>query len=143
MAAPAAAPPAEVKVDLNPNARLYCSNLKWELMDEDLKKLFEPFGKVTEARVVRERRTNYSRGYGFVTFDTEAEAKKALDGLNTKDIQGRPMRVELARSTGPHPPGSLPAGDRPRRRGRRGGRGRRRGGRRGRRPEDAGAPISE
>ena len=138
MATPAAAPPAEVKKDLNPKARLYCSNLKWELNDEEIKKIFEEFGKVAEARVVRERRTNFSRGYGFVTFETEAEAKKALDALNGKELQGRPIRVELARSTGPHPPGSVPAaGDLPpRRRGGRRGRGRRRGGRRGRRPED-------
>jgi len=91
--------PDEIKA--NAEARLYVSNLKWELKDEELKEIFGEYGKVTEARIVRDR-SQWSRGYGFVTFETKEESEKALAALNAKDVRGRPIRVEKARSTGPH-----------------------------------------
>jgi len=121
-------PKEEVKVELgDPESRLYVSNLKWELDDENLKEIFGQHGKVLEARIVRDKRTGWSRGYGFVTFDTKDEADKALDALNGKDVRERPIRVEKARSTGPTQSktnGDQSGAPRARGRGRAGGRGR-------------------
>ena len=100
----------EVKVA--PDSRLYVSNLKWELTDDELKIYFGAHGKVVEARIVRDRRTNWSRGYGFVTFETKEDAAKALAALNGKELKERALRVEIARSTGPtapRPPGDATA----------------------------------
>ena len=55
--------------------RLYVSNLKWQITEERLRKEFEHFGTVTEARVVRDRRSGWSRGFGFVSFDNDGNGQ--------------------------------------------------------------------
>lgn len=66
-------------------------------MDDDLRKLFEQFGAVSSAKVITDRETGRSRGFGFVEMDSDAEANKAIKGLNSKEIEGRAMSVSVAR----------------------------------------------
>jgi RNA recognition motif-containing protein len=76
---------------------MYVSNLSFHTSDEDLKKLFGQFGAVSSAKVITDRETGKSRGFGFVEMDSDAEAKEAIKNLNNKDIEGRAMSVSVAR----------------------------------------------
>ena len=76
---------------------MYVSNLSFHTKDEDLKKLFEQFGTVSSAKVITDRESGQSRGFGFVEMDSDAEAKEAMTGLNNKEIEGRAMSVTVAR----------------------------------------------
>ncbi len=76
---------------------MYVSNLSFHTGDDDLRKLFEQFGSVTSAKVISDRATGRSRGFGFVEMDSEAEAKEAIKGLNNKEIEGRAMSVSVAK----------------------------------------------
>ena len=76
---------------------LYVSNLGFHMTEEDLKKLFEPFGQVTSAKIINDRETGRSRGFGFVEMDSEKDGNEAIAKLNNKDIQGRPLSVSVAR----------------------------------------------
>lgn len=84
-----------------PSNRLYVSNLNWEIPDESLAATFGEHGAVEEARIVRDTRSGRSRGYGFVTFATEAEATAALNALNGAALNEREIGVDYATSTGP------------------------------------------
>lgn len=86
--------------------RLYVSNLPWATTEEELKDLFEGHGKVTNCEIVKDRETNRSRGFGFVTMADEAAGQSALQSLNDyeltpeNDHRARPrrIRVEVAKS---------------------------------------------
>lgn len=76
---------------------MYVSNLSFHTKDDDLKKLFEQFGAVSSAKVISDRETGRSRGFGFVEMDSEDEANAAMSGLHNKEIEGRAMSVTIAR----------------------------------------------
>lgn len=76
---------------------IYVGNLSYEASDEDLRAAFEGFGQVSSARVIRDKETGRSRGFGFVEMPNADEARKAIEGVNNKDIAGRPVRVNEAR----------------------------------------------
>lgn len=76
---------------------MYVSNLGLHASDDDLRKLFEPFGQVSSAKVITDRLTGNSRGFGFVEMDSEAEASQAMNGLNGKEMEGRFISVTVAR----------------------------------------------
>lgn len=76
---------------------MYVSNLSFHTKDADLRKLFEQFGPVSSAKVISDRETGRSRGFGFVEMDSDEEANAAIKGLNNKEIEGRPMSVSVAR----------------------------------------------
>ena len=76
---------------------MYVSNLSFHTGDDDLRKLFEQFGAVSSAKVINDRETGRSRGFGFVEMESDAEAKAAISGLNNKEVEGRPMSVSVAR----------------------------------------------
>lgn len=76
---------------------MYVSNLGFHISEDDLRKLFEPFGQVSSAKVITDRETGRSRGFGFVEMNSETEAKQAMDKLNNKEIEGRLMSVTVAR----------------------------------------------
>ena len=76
---------------------MYVSNLSFHTAEEDLRKMFEKFGTVSSAKIITDRETGRSRGFGFVEMDSEAEAKEAIIGLNNKEIEGRAMSVSVAR----------------------------------------------
>ena len=76
---------------------MYVSNLSFHTADDELKTLFEQFGAVSSAKVITDRETGRSRGFGFVEMASDDEAKEAIKGLNGKDIEGRAMSVSVAK----------------------------------------------
>lgn len=76
---------------------IYVGNLAYEVTDEDLNEAFSPFGEVTSARVIRDRFTDRSRGFGFVEMSNDTEAQTAIDDMNGKEIKGRAVTVNQAR----------------------------------------------
>ena len=76
---------------------LFVGSLPWSVNDEQLAQIFGEAGTVESARVITERDTGRSKGFGFVEMATEEEAKKAIDTLNGKEIEGRAITVNEAR----------------------------------------------
>ena len=72
---------------------IYVGNLPYDVSDSDLQQLFEKYGTVASARVVMDRATGRSKGFGFVQMDDRAEAEKAIAGANGYDMGGRALRV--------------------------------------------------
>ena len=77
---------------------IYVGNLPYKVRDEELRDAFEEFGEVYSAEVIVDRRSNRSKGYGFVRMDTESEANEAIDALHRSDFYGRELRVQPANS---------------------------------------------
>jgi RNA recognition motif-containing protein len=77
--------------------KLYCGNLSFNTSSSDLEQLFSQFGTVQSAQVVSDRDTGRSRGFGFVEMGSDAEAQAAIQGLNEKEYDGRPLTVNEAR----------------------------------------------
>ncbi|MBC7949633.1 MAG: RNA-binding protein [Chitinophagaceae bacterium] len=80
---------------------MYVSNLSFHTTDDDLRKLFEQYGAVSSAKVISDRETGKSRGFGFVEMGSDAEAKEAIKNLNNKEVEGRAMAVSVAREKSP------------------------------------------
>lgn len=78
--------------------KLFCGGLSWDTTDESLRAAFEVFGELTEAKVVYDRETNRSKGFGFVAFATEAAAREALEKMDNAVLDGRTIRVSEAKS---------------------------------------------
>jgi RNA recognition motif-containing protein len=76
---------------------MYVSNLSFHTTDEDLRKLFAQYGNVSSAKVITDRESGRSRGFGFVEMDSEAEANEAMKNLNNTEIEGRALSVTVAR----------------------------------------------
>jgi RNA recognition motif-containing protein len=76
---------------------MYVSNLSFHTTDENLRELFEKFGTVSSAKVITDRESGRSRGFGFVEMSADAEAKAAIQGLNNKEVEGRAMSVSVAK----------------------------------------------
>ncbi len=76
---------------------IYVGNITFSMKDGDLEELFKPFGQVSSARVIKDRFTDRSRGFGFVEMDNDEEADKAISELNGKDIDGRMLKISEAR----------------------------------------------
>ena len=84
--------------------KLYVGNLPYSTNDEELKQTFSEAGNVVESAVIMERHTGRSRGFGFVTMDTQEEAEKAIELFNGKDMGGRVLVVNEARPLQPRAP---------------------------------------
>ncbi|MGL6267402.1 MAG: RNA recognition motif domain-containing protein [Chitinophagaceae bacterium] len=80
---------------------MYVSNLSFNTNDDALKKLFEKFGTVSSAKVITDRETGRSRGFGFVEMANDTEANAAMSGLNNTEVEGRAMSVSVAREKQP------------------------------------------
>jgi len=76
---------------------MYVSNLSFHTSESDLRNLFSPFGNVTSAKVIMDRETGKSRGFGFVEMDVDAEGQAAMKALNSKEIEGRTLSVSIAK----------------------------------------------
>jgi RNA recognition motif-containing protein len=76
--------------------RLYVGNLPYAVTELDLRDLFGGLGTVTDAKIVTDRETGRPRGFGFVEMSTEDEARKAIEELNGRDVQGRQVAVKEA-----------------------------------------------
>ena len=72
---------------------IYVGNLPYDTTDQELQQLFEQSGRVASARVVMDRDTGRSKGFGFVEMPDRGEAEKAIQTLNGKDMNGRALRV--------------------------------------------------
>ncbi len=77
--------------------KLYVGNLSYDVNNESLTDMFKEFGEVTEAVVIVDRDTSRSKGFGFVTFTKEEDAAKAIKELDGKEIDGRSMKVNVAK----------------------------------------------
>ncbi len=81
--------------------KLYVGNLSYSVSSSDLEALFAPFGKVDSAEVISDRMTGRAKGFAFVEMSSDDEARKAIEGLNGKEHEGRPMVVNEARPREP------------------------------------------
>lgn len=83
----------------NPNAvEIYVGNLSYEMGNSELRKEFEKFGIVTSARIITQHNSRKSKGYGFVEMPHRTEAEEAIRALNNKEIKGRKIHVNEART---------------------------------------------
>ena len=76
---------------------LFVGGLAYKVTDDELKDFFATVGTVTSAKVIVDKYSNQSKGFGFVEMSTDEEAKKAVDELNGKELEGRPIAVSEAR----------------------------------------------
>ena len=76
---------------------IYVSNLSFHTSESDLNNLFSKFGTVTSAKIIMDRETNRSRGFGFIEMPSEEEGSAALFALNNKEIEGRMLSVSVAK----------------------------------------------
>lgn len=76
---------------------IFVSNLSFKMNEAQLKDMFEEFGKVSSAKIIKDRETDRSKGFGFVEMADEEDAKAAIEELNGKEIQGRSIVVNEAR----------------------------------------------
>jgi cold-inducible RNA-binding protein len=81
--------------------KIYVGNLPWSVDDAKLKEMFSEFGNVSEAVVIVNKFNNRSKGFGFVTYDSDEEAQKAISEMNEKEIEGRKLTVNEARPMEP------------------------------------------
>ena len=89
---------------------LYVSNLAYSVSDPELRAAFEAYGAVASARVIADRESGRSRGFGFVEMPNDAEANAAIRSLNSQDLGGRPIKVVEARPKEERPAGSFGGG---------------------------------
>ena len=76
---------------------IYVGNLSYEVTEEDLKEAFEGFGQIESVRIIKDNYSGRSKGFGFVEMSNNAEAQSAINGLNDKELKGRPLKVNTAR----------------------------------------------
>ncbi|OPX30077.1 MAG: RNA-binding protein [Candidatus Cloacimonas sp. 4484_143] len=76
---------------------IYVGNLPYKMRDEDLKELFAAFGTVEECKVIMDRDSGRSKGFGFVEMTQQTEGKEAIKELDGKDIDGRNLRINVAK----------------------------------------------
>ncbi len=76
---------------------IYVGNLSYKMTDEDLSNLFKDFGDVTEGKIVIDRETGRSKGFGFVEMTNQAEGEEAIKQLDGKEVDGRNIKVNVAR----------------------------------------------
>ena len=76
---------------------VYVGNLNYDLSEDDLKQAFEEFGEVTSAKIISDRYSGRSQGFGFVEMSSDDEAKAAIEALSGKELNGRTMVVNEAR----------------------------------------------
>lgn len=84
--------------------KLYVGNLPYTVRDEDLQQAFGAFGNVNSAKVMMERDTGRSKGFGFVEMGSDAEAQSAISGMNGQSLGGRSLVVNEARPMEARPP---------------------------------------
>ncbi len=76
---------------------IYVGNLSREVTEEDLRQAFEAFGEVTSAKIINDRYSGESRGFGFVEMPSKADGESAITGLKEKELKGRTITVNEAR----------------------------------------------
>ena len=84
--------------------KVYVGNLPFSVEDGKLKELFSEFGEIEEATIIKDKYSGRSKGFGFVTFKDDAAAKKAIESLNDKEVEGRKLKVNEAKPMDPDRP---------------------------------------
>jgi len=84
---------------------IYVGNLSYDVTEDDLREAFEAFGQVTSVKIITDKYTSESRGFGFVEMPNHQEAKSAISGLDGKDLKGRTLKVNEARPRNDRPGG--------------------------------------
>lgn len=82
---------------------IYVGNLSYSSTEESLRSHFEPYGEVASVKVITDRETGRSRGFGFVEMPNSDEAQKAIEALDGKELDGRALRVNEARPKSERP----------------------------------------
>jgi RNA recognition motif-containing protein len=85
---------------------IYVGNLSRAVTEEELRRTFEPFGKVESATLIKDRMSGEPRGFGFIDMPVQSEAEAAITGLNGKELQGQAMVINEARPRKEHRGGS-------------------------------------
>ncbi len=93
-------------------ANLFVGSLAYATTDDSLKAFFEAIGPVASARVITDRESGRSKGFGFVEFEDEANNQKAIDELNGKELDGRAVAISVARPREDKPRGDFGGGNR-------------------------------
>ena len=76
---------------------IYAGNLLYEVSEDELREIFENYGEVSSAKIIFDRFSGRSKGFGFVEMPNDDEAQKAVDELEGSEVQGRTMKVNKAR----------------------------------------------
>lgn len=76
---------------------IYVGNLPYTVVEEDLREIFEEYGEVASVKIINDKLTGRSKGFGFVEMDDDDEAKKAIEELNNADLSGRNIKVNESR----------------------------------------------
>lgn len=76
---------------------IYVGNLSYETSEDDLRSAFEAYGEVDSAKIITDRDTGRSKGFGFVEMPDQGNGESAIEGLNSQDLNGRALRVNEAR----------------------------------------------
>jgi cold-inducible RNA-binding protein len=87
--------------EIGMSKKLFVGGLSWGTDDEGLRRAFERFGQISEAKVISDRETGRSRGFGFVTFENDQDAMSALSEMDGKEIDGRAIKVNEAQERAP------------------------------------------
>ncbi len=77
--------------------QIYVGNLTYSMTEDSLKELFAPYGEVTSVKIIKDRLTDRSRGFGFVEMENKDEAESAIQKIDGTEVEGRNMKVNLAR----------------------------------------------
>lgn len=93
-------------------AKLFVGGLSWDTDDAALRAAFAPFGDIVEAKVVTERETGRSRGFGFVSYTSDASASDAMNKMNGRMLDGRNLKVDIAAEKSGGRGGGFGGGDR-------------------------------
>ena len=84
---------------------IYIGNLPFSATEDELRQLFSEFGQVESVSLITDRQTGRARGFGFVVMPDDAEAQKAIEQANGKELDGRPLKVNEARQRASDPDG--------------------------------------
>ena len=83
---------------------IYVGNLPYSVTDKDLRAAFAEFGEVSSAKVIMERNSGRSKGFGFVEMNSDTEAEEAIKSLDNSDLKGRNLKVNQAKPRAERPP---------------------------------------
>ncbi|MBS0349768.1 MAG: RNA-binding protein [Proteobacteria bacterium] len=93
--------------------KIYVGNLSYRTVEDQLTQQFSKFGQISNTVIVMDRATNRSKGFGFITFDNENAAQQAVQEMNGKEIDGRTVKVSIAKPPKEREGGGAGGGGRP------------------------------
>jgi RNA recognition motif-containing protein len=77
--------------------QIYVGNMNYRTSEDEINNLFSQYGEVSSVKLISDRETGRAKGFGFVTMENDAEAKKAIEELNEKEFEGRTLRINEAK----------------------------------------------